>query len=169
MKKLFYFLTVGILMTTTVFVGCKKKSSSTTATNPNPPIAVSTINSANMGNSGTAITTLSVTASTLNAILRLDVTSNVYIDKIYIMRSADNGPLAPVTLPSILTAAGQVLEVVLRPILYLFPSVLGLFYLMFLLLFVLLPPYQMCIMSGSQVLQETSLSLVKTRFLDLQY
>jgi hypothetical protein len=108
MKKLFYFLTVGILMTTTVFVGCKKKSSSTTATNPNPPIAVSTINSANMGNSGTAITTLSVTASTLNAILRLDVTSNVYIDKIYIMRSADNGPLAPVTLPSILTAAGQV-------------------------------------------------------------
>jgi hypothetical protein len=107
MKISSYLLAAGILTATVFLVGCNKKKTDAT-TNPNPPIATVTINPANKGNSGTAIAELAVTASTLNATLRLNVTSDVYITKIYVMGSPDNGPLMPVSLASITDSAGLI-------------------------------------------------------------
>jgi hypothetical protein len=108
MRKLSYLFVACNLLALIVFTGCKKKTTTAATTNPNPPIAVCAMNSVNKGNSADAITSLNVSTSTLNATLRLDVNSDTYIEKIYLMRSVDNGPLVPISVSTITNAAGQI-------------------------------------------------------------
>jgi hypothetical protein len=108
MRKLSYFLAVGILTATTVFVGCKKKKDPTPDAAPDAPVVTSTMTTTNGGNSGTALASLSVTTSTGTAKIRLDVTSGAAdLDKIYIMKSEDNGALVAQSVASITTSDGK--------------------------------------------------------------
>jgi hypothetical protein len=107
MRKLSYFLAVGLLTATTVFVGCKKKSDPTPDTNPTAPVVTSTMTTTNGGNTGTALASLSVTTSTGTVKLELNVTSTTDIDKIYIMKSEDNGALVAQSVSSITTSDGK--------------------------------------------------------------
>ncbi len=124
MRKISYSLVVGILTATIVFVGCKKKPDPTPCQCPPPlgqfyhdhpapataldtPLVVtSTMTTSNGGYSGTALASLNVTTSTGKATIRLDVTSTVDVDRIYIMKSEDNGTLSSVlTTADIITSA----------------------------------------------------------------
>ena len=108
MKKISYLLVLGITLGTFSFFGCNKKDDPTPDPDPipNATVVTSTMTSSNQGNSGAAIASLSVTTSTGSAKLRLDVTSTDDIDRIYIMKSEDNGSLEPLVINTIVSSSG---------------------------------------------------------------
>ncbi len=106
MKKISHLLILGITIGTFSFFGCKKKDDPTPDPIPDAPVVTSTMTSSNEGNSGAALASMSVTTSTGFAKLRLDVTSVDDIDRIYVMKSEDNGSLSPLVINTIVASSG---------------------------------------------------------------
>jgi hypothetical protein len=107
MRKLSYFLAVGILTATTVFIGCKKKSDPTPDANPSAKVYQSVITTNNGGNSGTANVVASVTTTDGTAKIRLNVTSTSNIGYIYILQSYDNGSATPLQVSTFVDSTGK--------------------------------------------------------------
>jgi hypothetical protein len=86
-----------------IFSSCNKEKDPTPDLNPDAPVVTSTMTTSNGGNTGTAIASLEVSTSTGTAKIRLDVTSTVDLDKIFIMKSEDNGTLTAQSFSTIIT------------------------------------------------------------------
>jgi hypothetical protein len=86
-----------------IFTACKKEQDPTPDLNPDAPVVTSTMTTSNGGNTGTALASLDVSTSTGTAKIKLDVTSTVDLDKIFIMKSEDNGTLVAQTFSTITT------------------------------------------------------------------
>ncbi len=113
MRKLSYFLVVGLLTATILFVGCEKIAapqpypSPAPAPKPEGPVVTSFMNDQNHGNEGNALTSLRITTDTGKVKIRLNVKESYgHLSFIYIMKSEDNGPLVPVSVPSFTTSFG---------------------------------------------------------------
>lgn len=105
MKKIAYLFSATAMIALATLSSCKKDEE-TVDNNPEAPVVTSTMTTTNGGNTGTAIASLDVTTSTGTAKLRLDVTAGVNLDRIYIMKSQDNGALTPLSVSDITTSAG---------------------------------------------------------------
>lgn len=107
MKKINHLLTLLSLGSMLVFASCTKDEEPTPDNNPTAPVLTSVMTANNKGTSGTAVATLKVDNSTGSAKLRLDVTYNGDLDRIYIMKSEDNGSLVGQNFTTITNAEGQ--------------------------------------------------------------
>ncbi|HVD98553.1 MAG TPA: hypothetical protein VNB90_10145 [Cytophagaceae bacterium] len=106
MKKIAYLFSAAAFAALSTLTSCKKDKETPVDNNPEAPVVTSTMTTTNGGNTGTAIASMDVTTSTGTAKIRLDVTSTVDLDKIYIMKSEDNGSLQAVTVADVASQAG---------------------------------------------------------------
>jgi hypothetical protein len=107
MRKLSYFFSIAVLAGMVAISGCKKDDPEPTEVDPDAPVVNVSMTTNNGGNTGAAIASLEVSTSTGTAVIRLDVISTVDLDRIYIVKSEDNGSLQPLSFTDIKTADGK--------------------------------------------------------------
>lgn len=105
MKRIAYLFSATAIAALVSLSSCKKdKDEPTVDNNPDAPEATATMTTTNQG---IVETSIDVNNNTGSAKIKLDVTSTTDLDKIYIMKSEDNGSLTAQVFSSITTTDGK--------------------------------------------------------------